>query len=454
MPRPAKNVAKKEAALPRATGNGSGNASVPQPEIPPSGNVAGRILRPRKAKRTPWEQAPAPSKKRGRQSAEADQNATSVKRRKPNPKAALPNAEAGDLEPAAASEHEAQTAGLEERLARAEEGQAMSEAMMARTEKKIRQLEARIERLDASLKKEKKRGQLAELRRQDAVFRLEQHIEKAKMKSVIFGEDAERSSEVLFGGKVAGWAVDAFTDIDVSTLVSELEALGEDPGFQSFFSFGCFNVSITEALRSLQGPAFFEALVSSTLVEKFFDNPFFACPPLMRDALTAVRDKIAKTDLPAACKWTADTVAQIATSDKIGVENYRRGVAETLNRYMRVVISKNDYLTPGDIQGLEKLLDTIVQESAELALHWHSHEQKFGVFKTPGEVLWGEELETFCVPHGRELEEVRGPGAWKVVATVRPGFVFYTSPVDARRLREPGVWTKARLAVREVVEAD
>ncbi|KAF3318983.1 hypothetical protein TWF173_005393 [Orbilia oligospora] len=453
MPRPAKNVAKKEAALPRATGNGSKNASVPQPEIPPSGNVAGRTLRPRKAKRTPWEQAPAPSKKRGRQSAEADQNATSVKRRKSNPKAALPNDE-GEIEPAAAPEHEAQTAGLEERLARAEEGAAMSEAMLARAEKKIRQLEARIQRLDASLKNEKKRGQLAELCRQDAVFRLEQNIEKAKVKSVIFGEDAERSSEVLFGGNIAGWAVDAFTDIDVFTLVSELEALGEDPGFQSFFSLGCFNASITEALRSLQGPAFFEALVSSTLVEKFFDNPFFACPPLMRDALTAVRDKIAETDLPAACKWTADTVAQIATSDKIGVENYRRGVAETLSRYMRVVIDKNDYLTPGDVQGLEKLLDTIVQESAELALHWHSHEQKFGVFKTPGEVLWREELEKFCVPHGRELEEVRGPGAWKVVATVRPGFVFYTSPVDARRLKEPGVWTKARLAVREVVEDD
>ncbi|KAK6518319.1 hypothetical protein TWF506_005479 [Arthrobotrys conoides] len=449
MPRPAKNTTKKGAVA----SNGSGNASVPPPEIPPSGYiVAGRTLRPRKAKRTPWEEAPVSSKKRGRGSAEADQNATAAKRRKPNQKAALPNVE-DNPEPATASEHEAQTATLKEQLARAEERAVMAESMLAKAEMKIKKLEKQSQKLAADLKTEKERSRRAELRQKDAEFRLEQHIDKAKMISAIFGEDVERSMEALFGGKVTGWAIDAFTDIDVPTLVSELLVLEQDPDFRSFFSFGCFNVSTREALESLQGPAFFEALVTSTIVEKFFDNPFFACPPLMRDALTAVRDKIAETDQPAACKWTANTVAQIATSDKIGVENYRRGVAETLNRFMRVVISQNDYLTPGDIQGLEKRLDTIVQESAELALQWHHHEQKFGVFKTPGDALWGEELVNFCVPHGRELEEVRESGPWKVVATVRPGFVVYTSPVDARRLREPYALTKARLALQEVAEA-
>ncbi|KAK6347916.1 hypothetical protein TWF718_005736 [Orbilia javanica] len=459
MPRAVKETAK-EAAPRKLRCKISGNASAPLPENPSSENATGRILRPRKARRTPWEQAPSPPRKRGRPSDESDGNAAASKRHKETHEAPLPGVERDTRDgvrgvtPVATPEREgSQIPNLQKELTNAQERVRVAEAKLAKAEKKIRQLQGRTERLDESLKNEKVRSHVSELRRQDAVFRLEQHIENAKMPSVIFGEDVEASMKDLFGGKLASWAVDSFEEIDIATIVSELEVLDEDPAFRGLFSFDCFNVSISEALKSLGGPAFFEALVASTLAERFFDNPFFACPPLMRDALTDVRDQIAKTDLPAACKWTADTVAQIATSDKIGVERYLEGFAETLNRYLRTVINKNDYLPADNIEALERRLRAVVREAAELALKWHSHEQKFGVFKTPGKAFWEEGLEGNCVPYRRDLEEVRRVGAWEVVATIRPGFVIYTSPVHGRRLSVPGVWTKAILALRQVVEA-
>ncbi|RVD85382.1 uncharacterized protein DFL_003706 [Arthrobotrys flagrans] len=278
----------------------------------------------------------------------------SRQRREPNSKAVLPVVQESTLNhsnganSATASEYETQIAKLQEQLAEAEERAMVSEAKLAKAEKKNRELLACAERLEASFKNEKKWSQLRELCRQGVVFRLQQHIENTKMKSVIFSKDAQRSTKALFGDKPASWAIDA-SEIDVATLVSGLEVLEQGPAFREFFSFGCFNVSTGEALRPLRGPAFFEALVASTIVEKLFDNPFSACPPPTRDALTAVREEIAETDLPAVCKWTADTVAQLSMSDKIGVEDYRRGAVDTLNRYMRVVINKNDYLLPEGI---------------------------------------------------------------------------------------------------------
>ncbi|KAK6532393.1 hypothetical protein TWF281_006582 [Arthrobotrys megalospora] len=337
--------------------------------------------------------------------------------------------------------------------------------LLSENKTEIRILQRQNQALQADLKAEKRRNEELETQQSDTEAQLERYrvrvreyeFEATRRGPVLLDTDVRENIELLFGQRLRTWTRSAISGLGKDTIMSMLGILEQNPAVRHFFSFDSFNSSARFVLESVTGPAFFEILISSTLISKLFDNPFFLCPPEMGDGLRAFREMMEQSDLPAACEWTAKTVALLESSGQVNIESFQQSFAETLNGYMRMFMDENKRLNPQRIAENERILAGIVRDCAHLALGWHKYKVKVGpINKRSWEALtdsplWQKRYQEFCVPHKGDIEDIDEGKNFEILAIVTPGFVKYTDP-DGCRLDKPHILIEATAAVREFTE--
>ncbi|KAF3910363.1 hypothetical protein ABW20_dc0100509 [Dactylellina cionopaga] len=298
--------------------------------------------------------------------------------------------------------------------------------------------------------------------------------EATRKSTVLLDEDAQKEIESIFGQRIRTWARLSFRGLKKEIIIPIIELINESGRFNNVLYFSCFIAPIPLVLDKIGPVAFFEALVASTLTNKFFRDPFFLCNPGFRDNLMTLRDSANTIDQEAVCHWTSRTVGllehlaglreQMSLSmDQLLAREFPSDFGETLAGYMECFMQQNKKLDETKIQDSKNKLIGIVQDCVKLALDWHKREMSFGLIDiislgiNDNTIIQDRQqdrqnLNAYCTIHKGTDEDAGLRGhTMKVLGIITPGFTKLTDP-EGRCLANPIIWSKAVIALIEEEE--
>ncbi|KAF3916398.1 hypothetical protein ABW21_db0207100 [Orbilia brochopaga] len=289
--------------------------------------------------------------------------------------------------------------------------------------------------------------------------------EATRKAPVLLDEDVNESIEAIFGQKLRAWSRLCSKGLDKDRVLRCLQAIAEKDNCDTVLCTAAFLAPVPSVLTVLGPATFFEALISSVLVERIFKNPFFLADSLLSHFLTAFREAAEKVNTETSYLWKAKTVEIIESLGQLRTEqiaslgikdhsNFGQCLTNILNEYMRIFMNENPKLTEEKKRANEAKLGDIVGDCISLALDWHKRNMRLVVLdKTFLNLNEHSRFDRnryreYCCIHKSKEEDVGGSGKPKIIAVVTPGFARITD-FEGQELPEPVIWAKAVLALKQ-----